>query len=84
MTQPWMIAPGAEPIVRLWGDECVVHHALSNDTYRLTAAAARILIELAGAPPDGASVTAGTVALEDAEALEVLQVLTRLALVARC
>lgn len=84
MTPRWMIAPGAAPLVKVWGGECVVHHALSNETHRLVAAAARILTELADSPADSASASGQTGALEHAEALEVLQVLYRLDLIARC
>lgn len=37
------------PTLRRWGDECVVHHALSNDTYRVSDAAGRILAALGAA-----------------------------------
>jgi hypothetical protein len=36
--------------IRRWGDECVVHHALSNDTHRVSDAAGRILEALGTAP----------------------------------
>lgn len=84
MTRAWMVAPGAAPIVRVWNGECVVHHALSNETHRLVASAARILIELADTPSDSASADGSGSTLDDAEALEVLQVLSRLDLVTRC
>ncbi|HMM86326.1 MAG: hypothetical protein ACLGIT_11390 [Gammaproteobacteria bacterium] len=32
--------------MRRWGDEVVVHHALSNDTYRLSAQAGEALAAL--------------------------------------
>ncbi len=37
----------ADLVWRCWGDECVVHHRLSNDTHRLSIMAAEILIALA-------------------------------------
>jgi hypothetical protein len=77
MTRAWMI-------VRVWDDECVVHHALSNETHRLVASAARILIELAATSSGSASTDGPGSTLDDAEALEVLQVLSRLELVTRC
>lgn len=49
MTLRWRIVPNSAPALRQWGDEYVVHHALSNDTYRLSAPGGRILTELMAA-----------------------------------
>lgn len=37
---------GASLVCRRWDDECVVHHALSNDTHRLTSWAGQLLMAL--------------------------------------
>lgn len=49
MTAVWRIARGAAPALRRWGDEFVVHHALSNDTYRLGLNGGLVLAALAAA-----------------------------------
>ena len=46
MTSPWRLADGSSPCVVWWGDECVVHHLVSNDTHRLSAPAGRLLERL--------------------------------------
>lgn len=42
----WTLTPGADLACHFWGDECVVHHALSNDTHRLAAWAGQLLLSL--------------------------------------
>jgi hypothetical protein len=44
------LSPLASLSIRRWGDECVVHHVLSNDTHRVSDAAGRILEALGTAP----------------------------------
>lgn len=39
----WCLTPGADLAVHCWGDECLVHHGLSNDTHRLSRWAADLL-----------------------------------------
>jgi PqqD family protein of HPr-rel-A system len=46
-TRRWRIVDSAHPVWRHWDGEYVVHHALSNDTHRLSDAAGRILELLA-------------------------------------
>ena len=74
----WRIAPGASPAVRVWDGEYVVHHALSNDTHRLSEAAGRILLKLvaagAGAPD----------AVSSEEVQATLQALAELGFVTQC
>lgn len=31
----WTLTPGADLAIKVWGEACVVHHALSNDTHVL-------------------------------------------------
>jgi hypothetical protein len=46
MTLRWKISPHAAPAIRRWGNEYVVHHALSNDTFRLSVHAGSALVAL--------------------------------------
>ena len=81
----WRLAPGPAPACRSWGGEVVVHHALSNDTYRMSALAGCVLNQLATA--EGLRVDelmrACTPASPD-ELLDTLDALADLALVAPC
>lgn len=43
----WRIADHADPAWRHWDGEYVFHHALANDTHRLSDAAGRVLLQLA-------------------------------------
>ncbi len=42
----WRIADHAEPVWRYWDGEYVFHHALSNDTHRLSDEAGTVLLRL--------------------------------------
>ena len=33
----WKLTSGADLAIFVWGEECVVHHRLSNDTHRMAA-----------------------------------------------
>ena len=50
LPESWCLTPGAEFAVRCWGDECLVHHRLSNDTHRLSRWAAELLQTLGAGP----------------------------------
>jgi PqqD family protein of HPr-rel-A system len=80
----WMLTYGADLACRFWGEECVVHHALSNDTHRLSAWAGQLLLSLA----DGARSSAELSTLHaelDAEDIDAaLTSLAGLELVRRC
>jgi hypothetical protein len=80
----WRILPGAEPAVHRWGDEFVVHHAMSNDTYRLSVTAGRILSEImmAAIGPAGGGASAGLT--DDAEAETCLSTLVDLGFLTQC
>ncbi len=84
MKRCWRLLPGVEPALHRWGDEYVVHHRLSNDTYRVSATAGRLLgefIAAASAPADG---EAGVRLADDAEAAACLSALSELGFVAQC
>lgn len=83
MARRWRLALGADPSVRMWGDECVVHHALSNDTYRLAGDAGRILSKLADAAATDAS-GPGVLIFDDPASQEVLEILADLVFVEEC
>jgi hypothetical protein len=47
LPQRWRIAEHADLASRHWDGEFVFHHALANDTHRLSDAAGRVLLQLA-------------------------------------
>jgi hypothetical protein len=80
----WNMTYGADLACRFWGEECLVHHALSNDTHRLAAWAGRLLMALLGM---GVASTEALSEYLDQDAAEVeaaLVVLAELDLVSRC
>ena len=77
-------ASDADVAWRTWGDETVVHHALSNDTYRLAEPAGALLQKLVCG---GAATPAALAAVHglDPETIEsTLRTLIDLNLVVRC
>ena len=84
MTRRWQLLPGAEPAILRWGDEYVVHHGLSNDTYRLSVSAGRLLSEImaAAVAPSKGEASAGLTV--DAEAENCLSALADLGFVTQC
>jgi hypothetical protein len=84
MIHRWQIARHSNPAVRQWGDEYVVHHALSNDTYRLSAAAGQILTELIVADTGCADDTPSICPEDSAEAQLCLSALAELGLITQC
>jgi hypothetical protein len=85
MATNWRIDSAADPKFCVWGDEVVVHHALSNDTYRLSAQAGRVLAELSTAAAAGTTSPVGW-AFDpgDAEIQDTLLALAELGLVTPC
>ncbi|CAN5209817.1 hypothetical protein BH11PSE10_BH11PSE10_16540 [soil metagenome] len=80
----WMLTYGADLDCRFWGDECVVHHALSNDTHRLAAWAGHLLLALQrGALPAG-ELHALQEDIDPTDIDEALSSLALLDLVSRC
>lgn len=84
MSNRWQIVRSAAPAVRKWGDEYVVHHALSNDTYRLSATAGRLLSDMILMQDDHAGGPGFACSAEDAETLDCLSALADLGLVTEC
>ena len=84
MKRCWQLLPGSEPTIHRWGDEYVVHHALSNDTYRLSLGAGRLLSEMMSAAnePANCGTSASLTCGADAEAC--LMALADLGFVTQC
>ena len=80
----WRIVSSAAPQWRLWNGEYVVHHALSNDTHRLSATAGRILQDLAAAGSLSTDALSRSLSLDDGEVCGTLAVLAELGFAAQC
>ena len=79
----WALVAGADPTIHCWEDECLVHHALSNDTHRVAAWAAELLMALDDSAPISSAALADRFGLEDGVVREALESLARLELVTR-
>lgn len=84
MTANWRIPDGAAPGLHFWGDEAVVHHALSNDTYRVSELAGRMLRQLIERGTLDAAQLAEALDLDEAEVGATLDELQPLGLVEPC
>jgi hypothetical protein len=80
----WTLSYGADLAIRVWGDDCVVHHALSNDTHRLAAWLVPALQRLGQQPPATLAELAELMDADAAAATDALQQLEQLLLVQRC
>lgn len=75
----WSLSPGHDLALRTWGEECVVHHRLSNDTHRLAAWVGELLQDLAEqGPQTSAALAARFEGLDPAELELTLDQLRRL------
>ncbi|WP_157256191.1 hypothetical protein [Pelomonas sp. Root1217] len=83
-TPRWALTYGADLSIRVWGDDCLVHHALSNDTHRLAAWLVPALRRLAEQPPAGFDELAALMDADSEMTADVLQQLEQLLLVQRC
>jgi hypothetical protein len=79
----WTLVAGANPGIQCWEDECLVHHALSNDTHRIAAWAAELLAALGDAAPISSGELADRVGLDGEVVEAALESLARLELVTR-
>jgi hypothetical protein len=79
----WHILAESAPALREYDGEVVVHHALSNDTYRLSASAGALLKSVIAAEPRAGSVASSAIA-EDPQAEAMLEALAELGFVTRC
>ena len=80
----WSLAVGADPEWRRWDDEFVVHHALANDTHRLSAPAGRALEYLATVGSIDSLDLAHACAIGEDQASETLTALAELGFVEQC
>lgn len=68
----------------VWDEEWVCHHALSNDTHRLSELAGRALMALAASGPQEEPVLAGALDVDVGTAAELLETLESLDFIERC
>jgi DNA-binding MarR family transcriptional regulator len=80
----WLAAPHADPSFRHWRAEWVVHHAASNDTYRLNDKAGRVLLALRGNQPQTVAEVAAEAAVDVAAAAQILRTLEGLGFATSC
>jgi PqqD family protein of HPr-rel-A system len=74
----WCISPHSHVAIRYWDGEYVVHHALSNDTHRLSATAGHLLERLARDGELEEGMLAAAVAAEPSEINAILSALAEL------
>jgi hypothetical protein len=84
MSPSWRVVSSVAPALCKWDDEYVVHHAQSNDTYRLSPTAGRILAELMAADTGGAEGGNIMVSMAGAEAEASLSALADLGFINQC
>lgn len=80
----WRIAPGAAPIWRQWDGEYLLHHALSNDTHRVSTLAGLLVEQLQAAGPRSPEQLGEALDADPDLVLEVLSALEPLDFVCRC
>lgn len=80
----WTLTYGADLDCRFWDEECLVHHALSNDTHRVAAWAGQLLTALDATRPVSTAELAAQFELTPDDAEEALESLRQLELVQRC
>lgn len=80
----WTLTYGADLAIRVWDDACLVHHALSNDTHRLSAWLVPALHRLGEQPPAEAEELAELLDVEPDLAVDAMEQLERVLLVRRC
>lgn len=83
-TPRWTLTYGADLSIRVWDQDCLVHHALSNDTHRLAAWLAPALLRLGEQPPASLVELAALMEADEATTLDAMQQLEQLLLVQRC
>lgn len=81
----WQIRADAQLAWRLWSSEYVVHHALSNDTFRLSEAAGRMLVCMSEcSAPRTVPTLAAVCEMNEADVQSVLDQLAELGFVIQC
>ncbi len=74
----WRIADGADLAWRRWEDEYVFHHALANDTHRLSGPAGIVLTQLLHSGEMEEATLADTCGLDEQELEVILQELAKI------
>lgn len=80
----WQIGADANVGWRFWGGEYVVHHQLSNDTFRLSECAGRLLVCLADGEPRTEPLIAAACDVSGGDLQPVLEELLKLGFVFQC
>lgn len=81
----WQLDENADMAWRQWDGEYVVHHALSNDTFRLSELAGRVLLALRASPaPCSVAALAVACGMAPDETEETLENLEAVGLVHPC
>ena len=78
----WCVPQHASLTWRKWGDEYVFHHALSNDTHRLSELSGQLVVYLATAGEHAAADLASLIGLNEVDAQNILEELAGLDIVA--
>jgi len=85
MQQRWQVDPMADLAWRHWDGEYVVHHALSNDTHRLSDFAGHLLLHLAAiSAPLSCAALAEALDADDEDVAMTLQGLAEVGFVQAC
>lgn len=80
----WRTATHARLSHAVWDDEWVCHHALSNDTHRLSGLAGRALLALAAGSPCNEAMLASGLGIDSGSVAQLLEALESLDFVERC
>lgn len=81
----WQARADAHLAWRLWDGEYVVHHALSNDTFRLSEVAGRLLVSLSDCDtPRTVPALAAACEMNGPDVQAVLEELAQLGFVVQC
>ena len=78
----WRIADNAGLVWHHWDGEYVFHHALSNDTHRLSEAAGAVLLHLLGQGETGQATLAESCGLHEDDVDVILSTLAKIDFVA--
>lgn len=78
----WRIADKSSLAWRHWDNEYVFHHALSNDTHRLSQAAGAVLVQLLEGGETEQAALAGACELDSEDLDVILSALTKIDFVA--
>jgi len=78
----WFVPAHASLLIRQWNDEYIVHHALSNDTHRISAIPGELVACLSTFGQQSLSDLARHIDVDEAETRDILEALKALDMVA--